>query len=77
MMTEFTRLATEPDLELKAVDPTRNVNRRYSIRRETDLFGWFIVSWSWGRADSTPRNRVQAFSGETDAIAFSRQLLAR
>ena len=77
MINDLAPLASEPDLELEAVDPARNINRRYSIRREPDLFGWFIVSWSWGRADRTPRDRVQAFADEVAAIAFGRRLLAR
>lgn len=36
-------------LELVAVDPARNINRRYAIEVSEDLFGAMIVETAWGR----------------------------
>jgi predicted DNA-binding WGR domain protein len=77
MTISLTSLAAEPRLVLQAIDPARNIRRGYTITRAPDLFGWHIVSWSWGRIDGRPRLRARAFRDEAEAIAFARQLLAR
>lgn len=39
-----------PDtIELVAIDPTRNIRRRYSVAMSIDLFGLVIVETCWGR----------------------------
>ncbi len=77
MTRSLTALAAEPQIMLQAVDPSRNIRRAYRISRTPDLFGWQIVSWSWGRLGCQGRQRARAFEDEADAIAFARQLLAR
>ena len=42
--------ATLPDpVELVAVDPARNIRRRYAIVASVDLFGMIVVETRWGR----------------------------
>src|SRR3546814_10976209 len=48
-----------PDpIELVALDPARNIRRRYSITASLDLFGMIVVETRWGRIG--PRGQAQA-----------------
>ena len=39
-----------PDsVELVALDPARNIRRRYAIVASVDLFGMIVVETCWGR----------------------------
>ena len=76
-MDQLTTLAAEPFIQLAAIDETRNIRRGYTISRTSDLFGWQIVSWAWGRLDRSGTCRTRAFPDEAAAHAFVRQLLAR
>jgi predicted DNA-binding WGR domain protein len=66
-----------PEIQLAAVDNSRNIRRGYTISRSRDLFGWHVVTWYWGRLGNEPRCRARAFPEETAAVAFARQLLKR
>jgi predicted DNA-binding WGR domain protein len=76
-MDQLTTLAAEPLIQLAAIDETRNIRRSYAIDRSMDLFGWQIVTWSWGRLESRLTTRSRVFSDETRAKSFVRQLLMR
>jgi predicted DNA-binding WGR domain protein len=76
-MDQLTNLANEPFIQLAAIDSTRNIRRGYTISRTSDLFGWQVVSWAWGRLDRNGMCRTRAFPDEAAAHAFVRQLLAR
>ncbi len=78
MDERLTDLADQsPEILLAAVDNTRNIRRGYSICKSRDLFGWYVVTWAWGRLGQEPKCRVRAFPEEQSAIAFTRQLLQR
>ena len=64
-------------LELLAVDRARNINRRYSILRSVDLFGFHVVETSWGRDGGTANGRRFAFEDAIDADRNVRQHLLR
>ena len=57
---------SEP-LELVALDPARNIRRRYTITVSVDLFGAFIVETRWGRIGS--RGQVRKLSFEDRGAA--------
>lgn len=77
MPCDLAALPTNPEIKLAASDPARNINRAYTISRSFDLFGWVMVTWEWGRAGQAKQTRTRAFTCETDAVAFTRQLLVR
>jgi hypothetical protein len=53
-------------IHLQAIDPARNIARRYAIEASADLFGHIIVDLHWGR-----------FARAQDAKRFVRQTLNR
>lgn len=76
-MDQLTALAAEPFIQLAAIDDARNIRRSYAISRSSDLFGWQVVTWAWGRLDRAGTSRTRAFPDDAAARAFVRQLLAR
>lgn len=63
-----------PDpIELVALDPTRNVRRRYSITASFDLFGIIVVETCWGRIGARGQAQRHAF---TDRAAAERHIAA-
>jgi predicted DNA-binding WGR domain protein len=76
-MDELIALTAEPFIQLAAINEARNVRRGYAISRSSDLFGWQVVTWAWGRLDRAGTSRTRAFPDEETARAFVRQLLAR
>ena len=42
-------LSLPEPIELVALDPARNIRRRYSITASLDLFGMIVVETRWGR----------------------------
>lgn len=64
-------------LELLAVDRARNINRRYSILRSVDLFGYHLVETSWGRDGGIAGLRRFAFEDAAEADRNVRQHLLR
>lgn len=69
-------LPFEP-LELVAIDPTRNIRRRWQVIAASDLFGRIIVETRWGRIGSRGQHRVRSFAQEGEAMRYVRALLAR
>lgn len=69
-------LPLEP-IDLTAVDPTRNIHRRWSLVAMRDLFGEILVETSWGRIGARGRQLTKCFPDETTALRYARALLAR
>lgn len=60
--------ATLPDpIELVALDPSRNIRRRYSISASLDLFGMIIVETCWGRIGACGQAQRHAFADRAAA----------
>jgi predicted DNA-binding WGR domain protein len=60
--------AEHPDaIELIALDPARNIRRRYAILVSVDLFGAILVETRWGRIGA--RGQVKRLSFEDPAMA--------
>src|SRR3546814_15793125 len=52
-----------PDpIELVALDPARNIRRRYSITASLDLFGMIVVETRWGRTGPLGQAQARAFA---------------
>src|SRR3546814_17881818 len=52
-----------PDpIELVALDPARNIRRRYSITASLDLFGMIVVDTRWGRIGARGQAQARAFA---------------
>ena len=71
---------TFPDtgvMRLEARSADGGVARSYSIRAETDLFGWTIVDRRWGRIGCKGRSKREAFEQREAADKHIRDLLRR
>lgn len=64
-------------IELVAVDPARNIRRRWSLVAARDLFGHALVETDWGRIGSRGQHLVKSFADEQAALRYIRALLAR
>lgn len=64
-------------IDLVAVDPARNIHRRWSLVAARDLFGHVLVETDWGRIGRRGQYRVKSFADEGDALRYVRALLAR
>ena len=63
-----------PDpIELVALDPARNIRRRYSITASFDLFGMIVVETHWGRIGAGGQAQRYAFA---DRDAAERHIAA-
>ncbi|ATE67997.1 MULTISPECIES: WGR domain-containing protein [Sphingomonadaceae] len=63
-----------PDpIELVALDPARNIRRRYSIVARFDLFGMIVVETRWGRVGARGQAQHHAFD---DHAAADRHIAA-
>lgn len=69
-------LPLEP-IDLIAVDPTRNIRRRWSLVATHDLFGEILVETSWGRIGCRGQQLARCFPDEATALRYTRALLAR
>ncbi len=67
----------EKFLWLEAVNAGRNIARRYTIAVSCDLFGIWIVSFSWGRIGMRGQCRTVSFAMSDEADRFVRTLLRR
>ncbi|WP_327753228.1 WGR domain-containing protein (plasmid) [Sphingobium sp. SJ10-10] len=60
--------ASLPDpIDLVAIDPARNIRRRYSITVTLDLFGMIIVETCWGRIGAAGQAQRHAFADPATA----------
>ena len=63
-----------PDpIELVALDPAKNIRRRYSITASLDLFGMIVIETRWGRIGARGQTQRHAFA---DPEAASRHVAA-
>ncbi len=70
-------LASRKPLVLEACDPARNQARSWRLSIDSDLFGWTLVEWSWGRIGSPGQSRSAAFASADEAYPLLSRLLAR
>ncbi|MFD1960734.1 WGR domain-containing protein [Novosphingobium panipatense] len=56
-----------------AIDPARNIRRRYSITASLDLFGMIVVETRWGRIGAHGQAQRHAFA---DRAAADRHIAA-
>ena len=64
-------------VELIALDPARNVRRRWRMVAYRDLFGTLVVETGWGRIGARGRMLSRCFADEAAALRYVRALLAR
>ena len=64
-------------LELVAIDPGRNIRRRWRVAAYRDLFGRVMIETGWGRIGGRGRDLVRSFADEGEALRYVRALLAR
>lgn len=69
-------LPLEP-IDLIAVDPARNIHRRWSLVAMRDLFGEILVETSWGRIGARGHQLTKCFPDEAAAMRYTRSLLSR
>ena len=62
-------------IELVAIDPARNMSRRWSVVAYRDLFGHVLVETSWGRIGTRGQHLLQSFPDEADAARYVAGLL--
>ena len=55
-------LSLPEPIELVALDPARNIRRRYSITASLDLFGMIVVEARWGRIGAHGQAQRHAFA---------------
>lgn len=67
-------LLPEPT-ELVAIDPARNIYRRWRVMASRDLFGQVIVETGWGRIGAAGRRLVRSFPTEAEAARYVTRLL--
>lgn len=64
-------------IDLVAIDPARNIRRRYAIRADRNLFGEIEVETRWGRIGARGQRAVSRFEQVDEAVAFVGHVLAR
>lgn len=64
-------------VELVAIDPARNIRRRWRVAAYRDLFGTVIIETGWGRIGATGGMLARSFTDEAEAARYVRMLLAR
>ena len=61
----------------RAVDPTRNIARGYSVDATIDLFGRIIVEQRWGRIGCKGCGKTTSFENAQAAERYIARLKAR
>ena len=64
-------------IELIAVDPARNIRRRWRVAVARDLFGAVTVETGWGRIGGGGSRLMRSFETDGQALRYVRALLAR
>lgn len=62
---------------LVAIDPDRNIRRRYSVRADLNLFGEIEVETAWGRIGTLGQSKVERFSTIEASAQYVRRVLGR
>lgn len=60
---------TAPALELRRIDPARNMCRFYRLSIQPDLFGGVLLMKGWGRIGTRGRVTAERHDGEAPALA--------
>jgi predicted DNA-binding WGR domain protein len=64
-------------LELRRLDPTRNMRRFYRLDVQPDLFGGFLLLKQWGRIGAGGRINAERYEDEAPALDALRQQAER
>lgn len=64
-------------IHLVAIDPLRNIRRRWCVAVARDLFGHILVETHWGRIGARGRSLTRSFADEAQAARHVAALLAR
>jgi predicted DNA-binding WGR domain protein len=64
-------------IELIALDPVRNIRRRYAIMASIDLFGAILVETRWGRIGTRGQAKRLAFEDQGMADRYIAATLRR
>lgn len=64
-------------IELIAINPARNIRRRYAICVTPDLFGAYIVETSWGRIGARGQSKCFSFPDRAGAERHVAAILRR
>lgn len=62
---------------LAAIDPARNIRRRYAVRVDRNLFGDLEVETSWGRIGTRGQSKVIRFANLVSATVYVKQVMKR
>lgn len=62
-------------MELVAIDPKRNIRRRWRVVATCDLFGHVTVETGWGRIGTTGQRLIRSFPDEGSAARHVAHLL--
>lgn len=56
-------------VELRRIDPARNMSRFYRLDIERDLFGGFLLLKQWGRIGARGRVTAARYEDQSPALA--------
>ena len=56
-------------IELRRIDPARNMRRFYRLDIEPDLFGGFLLMKAWGRIGASGQIKAERYDDEAPALA--------
>jgi predicted DNA-binding WGR domain protein len=74
---ETPAIALFSPIDLIALDPARNIRRRYAICVTRDLFGAYIVETSWGRIGARGQTKRFSFPDRAGAERHVAAILRR
>lgn len=74
---EMPAIALFSPIDMIALDPDRNIRRRYAICVTPDLFGAYIVETSWGRIGTRGRCKRLSFPDRAGAERHVAAILRR
>jgi predicted DNA-binding WGR domain protein len=66
-----------PLIELRRIDPAKNMRRFYRLDVQPDLFGGALLVKQWGRVGTCGRLMMESFESEALAIAALRRQTER
>jgi predicted DNA-binding WGR domain protein len=56
-------------VELRRIDPAKNMHRFYRLDIQLDLFGGFLLMKQWGRIGAQGRMMAERYDSEAPALA--------
>jgi predicted DNA-binding WGR domain protein len=63
------RIRIMPSIDLRRLDPSRNMRRLYRLDIEADLFGGVLLLKAWGRIGTRGRVTAERHDSEAPALA--------